>query len=182
MFVGGTKPKLSSWNCCKKCKMCSSVSPAHRNVALQTQKGHLQYEMFHIHGTRWVQAGSRLHRTVSRQVLFVNREVLDFFVGPLVPCATTSPSLGLTKYASAYGRALRARTGETRRKKRNVWGTFTFSSSCVSPRSVSFSCVSRRFPPAFAYFVHPIIHEIILSRSSDCGEWREIPHSRHHLY
>ena len=103
MFVGGTKPKLSSWNCCKKCKMCSSVSPAYRNVALQTQKGHLQYEMFHIHGTRWVQAGSRLHRTVSRQVLFVNREVLDFFVGPLVPCATTSPSLGLTKYASAYG-------------------------------------------------------------------------------
>ena len=35
--------------------------------------------------------------------MFVNREVLDFFVGPLVPCATTSPALGLTKYAREYG-------------------------------------------------------------------------------
>ena len=57
--------------------------------------------MFRIHGTRWVQAGSRLHRTVSRKVFFVNREVFDFFVGLLVPCTRTSPSLGLTKYASA---------------------------------------------------------------------------------
>ena len=57
--------------------------------------------MFRIHGTRWVQAGSRVHRTVSRQVLLINGEVLDFFVGLLVPCTTASPSLGLTKYASA---------------------------------------------------------------------------------
>ena len=57
--------------------------------------------MFRIHGTRWVQAGSRLHRTVSRQVLLINGEVFDFFVGLLVPCTRTSPSLGLTKYASA---------------------------------------------------------------------------------
>ena len=57
--------------------------------------------MFRIHGTRWVQAGSRLHRTVSRKVLLINGEVFYFFVGLLVPCNTTSPSLGLTKYASA---------------------------------------------------------------------------------
>ena len=57
--------------------------------------------MFRIHGTRWVQAGSRLHRTVSRQALFINGKVFYFFVGLLVPCTTTSPSLGLTKYASA---------------------------------------------------------------------------------
>ena len=57
--------------------------------------------MFRIHGTRWVQAGSRLHRTVSRQALVINGEVFDFFVGLLVPCTTTTPSLGLTKYASA---------------------------------------------------------------------------------
>ena len=57
--------------------------------------------MFRIHGTRWVQAGFRLHRTVSRQALFINGEVFYFFVGLLVPCTTASPSLGLTKYASA---------------------------------------------------------------------------------
>ena len=57
--------------------------------------------MFRIHGTRRVQAGSRLHRTVSRQALFINGEVFYFFVGLLVPCTTTTPSLGLTKYASA---------------------------------------------------------------------------------
>ena len=167
MFVGGTKPKLSSWNCCNKCKMYSSVSPSQRNVAQQIQKGHLQYEMFRIHGTRWGQAGSRLHRTVSRQVLFVNREVLDFFVDPLLPCATTSPSLGLTKYTSAY--VLCAQGQARHGGRREMYEGPSLFLLPVSRQRVSL------FP------VHPIIHEIIRSRSSDCGEWRKIPHSRHHL-
>ena len=87
--------------CCFILSFVRRYGDIFRIQALQTQKRHREYEMFRIHGTRWVQAGSRLHRTVSRQALLINGEVLDFFVGLLVPCTTTSPSLGLTKYASA---------------------------------------------------------------------------------
>ena len=153
-----------------------------RIQALQTQKGHREYEMFRIHGTRWVQAGSRLHRTVSRKVFFVNREVWDFFVVPLVPCATTSPALGLMKYASAY--EIRRQRGQARRGGIGEMRDLHFSSSSVSPTSVFLSCVScvsRRFSPALEYFLHPFIHETISSRRSDCGGWREIPNSPPHL-
>ena len=108
--------------------------------ALQTEKGHCEYEMFRIHGTRWVQAGSHLYRTVSRKVLFVNREVWDFFVVPLVPCTTTSPALGLTKYASAYeirharGKARRGGIGEMR-----VLNFFFFLS--LTDECLSFLCL-----------------------------------------
>ena len=87
--------------CCFILSFVRRCSDIFRIQALQTQKRHREYQMFRIHGTRWVQAGSRLHRTVSRKVLFINGEVFYFFVGLLVPCTTTSPSLGLTKYASA---------------------------------------------------------------------------------
>ena len=80
--------------------------------APQTQKGHREYEMFVIHGTRWVQAGSRMHRTVSRKVLFVNKKFEIFFVVPLVPCTTTSPALGFTKYARAH--EIRRQRGQAR--------------------------------------------------------------------
>ena len=107
--------------------------------ALQTQKGHLQYEMFRIHGTRSVQAGSRLHRTVSRHVLFVNIEVLDFFVGPLVPCATTSPSLGFTKYANACGLCAR---GQARRGgRREMRDLHFFSFLCLVNECPFFLCL-----------------------------------------
>ena len=105
--------------------------------ALQTQKGHREYEMFRIHGTRWVQAVSHLHRTVSRKVLFVNREVNEiFFVVPLVPCTTTSPALGLTKYANAYeirharGKARRGGIGEMR--DLNFFFFLSLADECLS--------------------------------------------------
>ena len=56
------------------------------------------------------------------------------------------------------------------------WETFVFSSSSVYPTSDSLSCfccvscVSRRFSPALAYFLHPIIPEKVCSRSLDCGQ------------
>ena len=108
-----------------------------RIEALQTQKGHREYEMFRIHGTRWVQAGSRLHRTVSRKVLLINGEVFYFFVGLLVPCNTTSPSLGLTKYASA--REIRCprwqATRGGRREMRDLRFPFFL---CLASESLSF--------------------------------------------
>ena len=166
----------------RRCLNSLWYSDIFRIQALQTQKRHREYEMFRIHGTRLVQAGSRLHRTVSRKVFFVNREVWDFFVVPLVPCTTTSPALGLTKYASAY--EIRRQRGQARRGGIGEMRDLHFSSSSVSPTSVFLSCVScvsRRFLPALEYFLHPFIQETISSRRSDCGGWREIPNSPPHL-
>ena len=93
--------------------------------------------MFRIHGTRWVQAGSRLHRTVSRQALLINGEVLDFFESPLVPCTTTSPSLGLTKYASA--REIRfPRWQATRGRRREIRDLRFLFFLCLANECLSF--------------------------------------------
>ena len=106
--------------------------------------------MFRIHGTRWVQTGFRLHRTVSRKGFFVNREVWDFFVVPLVPSTTTSPALGLTKYASAY--EIRCQRGQGRRGGIGEMRDLHFSSSSVSPTSVfpllCFMCLETIFTRA----------------------------------
>ena len=144
--------------------------------------------MFGINGTRWVQAGSHMHRTVSMQALLINGEVFDFVVGVLVPCTTTSPSLGLTKYASAREiccpRWQATRGG--RREMRDIHFPFflCLANECLSFIISCFSCVScvvRRFSPALMYFVHPITPEKVCSRSLDCGQWRETPLSPPHL-
>ena len=131
-----------------------------RIQALQTQKRHREYEMFRIHGTRWVQAGSRLHRTVSRKVFFVNREVWDFFVVPLVPCTTTSPALGLTKYASAYeirrqrGQATRGGIGEMR--DLNFFFFLSLVDECLS--FLCLLCLEAIFTRVLSAFYYPWDH------------------------
>ena len=106
--------------------------------------------MFRIHGTRWVQAGSRLHRIVRRHPLLIKGEVFYFFVGLLVPCTTASPSLGLTKYASA--REIRCprwqATRGGRREMRDLYFLFFLCLANVCLSSLFLLCLAAIFTRA----------------------------------
>ena len=80
--------------------------------------------MFRIHGTRWVQAGSRLHRTVSRKVLLINGEVF-IFCGSTGSVYNDYPLIRAHEIRERAWDSLPAMTGYTRWKERNERPSFS---------------------------------------------------------
>jgi len=93
-----------------------------------------------------------------------------FFVVPLVLCTTTSPALGLTKYASAF--EIRRARGQARRggigEMRDLIFFFFLSLADECLSFLCLLCLEAIFTRARVLFAS-IIHETISSRRSDWG-------------